>query len=90
MIRLLREYESKEARLMIPKFNQISKPMMIIWGDKDQWVSPKFGPRLNRDIPGSKLAVIENAGHLPHQEKPEVVNPILLNFLKGSNDSTGK
>ena len=90
MIRLLREYESPKAHSMIQKYDEISRPVMIIWGDKDQWVPPKFGPRLNKDIPGSKLYMIKNAGHLPHQEQPEVVNPIFIKFLKSGDDTAEK
>ena len=32
-------------------------------------------------IPQAELHIIEEAAHLPHYERPEVVNPILMEFL---------
>ncbi len=83
MIRLLREYESPAAGRMIQRYGEISRPVLIIWGDRDRWVTPEFGPRLKGDIPGSKLVIVKEAGHLPHQEQPEKVNPVIVEFFKG-------
>jgi pimeloyl-ACP methyl ester carboxylesterase len=32
-------------------------------------------------IPHAEFHAIENCGHIPHYEKPEIINPILLEFL---------
>jgi pimeloyl-ACP methyl ester carboxylesterase len=33
-------------------------------------------------MPGAEFHVIENCGHIPHYEKPDEVNPVLLEFLR--------
>lgn len=79
--RLLNQYPSKIAEQTILRYGDIRSPVLIIWGESDKWLSPSFGPRLQKTIPGSKLVTIANSGHLPHQEQHEVVNPLLVGFL---------
>ena len=56
-------------------------PTQIIWGDRDPAVPPAFAQRLHADIPGSRLDVLTNVGHLPHEERPDAVIRILSTFL---------
>jgi pimeloyl-ACP methyl ester carboxylesterase len=35
-------------------------------------------------IPHTQFHIIENCSHIPHYEKPDEVNPILLKFIKES------
>jgi pimeloyl-ACP methyl ester carboxylesterase len=37
---------------------------------------------LQTAMPNVQFHVIEHCGHIPHYEKPEEVNPILMEFLK--------
>jgi pimeloyl-ACP methyl ester carboxylesterase len=39
-------------------------------GDDDRIVSTAQSLQLAKDIPGAQLAVIQQAGHLPHEEQP--------------------
>jgi pimeloyl-ACP methyl ester carboxylesterase len=60
---------------------QLSQPVMLIWGREDQ-VVPFDLSRLVRDlIPRAEFHPIDRAAHIPHYQYPEVVNPILLDFL---------
>jgi 2-hydroxy-6-oxonona-2,4-dienedioate hydrolase len=83
LVRLLSEYSSPESAQMSTRYPEIETPLLILWGEKDVWIEPKNGPRLNALVEGSKLVVIENAGHIPSQERPEIVNPVMVEFLKG-------
>ena len=56
-------------------------PTQIIWGSRDNAVPVAFARRLHHDIRGSKLAIIPDVGHMPHEECPEEVLRILLPFL---------
>lgn len=83
LVRLLEDFASPEAVKFSEKYSEIKAPTLIFWGTEDRWVTPEFGPRLNEALPDSRLEMIEKAGHLPHQERPEVVNPLLLEFFRG-------
>lgn len=65
------------------RLGEITAPTLIIWGEHDTWISPDKGPQLARDIAGSKLIVIPNAGHVPHEEQPEEFNRVVIEFVRG-------
>lgn len=49
--------------------HRIPVPTQIFWGDDDKLIPPAYGPAYRDLIPGAKLHVFENCGHLPHLEK---------------------
>lgn len=57
-------------------------PVLIFWGRNDAAVPLDHSREILRAIPRAELHVVENCGHIPHYEKPDHVNPILIQFLK--------
>jgi pimeloyl-ACP methyl ester carboxylesterase len=58
-------------------------PVRMIWGGQDPWEPPKEARRWAASFSAIKeLRVLEGLGHCPHDEAPERVNPILLEWLK--------
>jgi pimeloyl-ACP methyl ester carboxylesterase len=60
----------------------IHLPTLVIWGREDRVVPLKFGKRLARDLPNSRLIVIDHCGHVPHQERPAKVIAALKEFVQ--------
>jgi pimeloyl-ACP methyl ester carboxylesterase len=63
------------------RYGGIRVPTLMLWGRHDTIVPLAVGERLHRAVPGSRLAVIDDAGHLPHEEQPEPVLRELERFL---------
>lgn len=67
------------------RLGEVDLPCLIITGDDDRIVPARDSLRLSRGIPNSQIAIIENAGHVPHEEQPglflEAVFRFLNNFL---------
>lgn len=66
---------------LLPK---VKRPLLVIWGADDPW-TPISGAKifeLSRES-GQPIQInpIPNAGHCPHDERPEVVNSLILNWL---------
>ena len=57
------------------------KPTLLFWGTNDQTVPFNESRLILKALPHAEFHAIENCGHIPHYEKPETVNPILLEFL---------
>jgi len=55
---------------------------MLIWGREDHTAPFAHSQSILDFMPDSAFHVIENAGHLPHYERPEIVNPLLKSFLR--------
>jgi 3-oxoadipate enol-lactonase len=61
--------------------SSISIPTLVVWGEKDQTLTPSSFAGLVKKMPralGRSLA----AGHVPHQSNPDEFNRIVLEFLK--------
>ena len=61
------------------KLGNLTLPILVITGDDDRIVPTKASIQLAGQLPNAKLAVIQNAGHVPHEEQPEA-------FMKAVND----
>lgn len=66
---------------MLDEIASVRCPAMIISGDQDVSCSLSHTQTMHDLMPGSQLAVIENAGHMLTLEQPIQVNPLLVNFL---------
>jgi pimeloyl-ACP methyl ester carboxylesterase len=65
-------------------FDQLASirvPTMIIQGRYDRARTPEHGAEMRDRIAGSILAVIENAGHTPQLEQPQLFHEVALPFL---------
>lgn len=63
------------------RLSQISCPTLIVWGAHDSLLPLRHGREFERRIPGSQLAVIAGAGHLPMIERPAKFNRLALEFV---------
>lgn len=61
---------------------QIENETLIIWGKDDKLFSVEYGEAAAKIIPNAKLHIIQDAGHLPLMDQPEIFNKILDDFLK--------
>ena len=64
---------------------RLRRPLLLIWGQRDQLVPLRVAEQARRHRPDLPLAVLEHCGHCPHDEDPEQFNATLLRWL-GSLD----
>ncbi len=64
------------------RIGEISRPTLVIWGEQDKVFLPEVGRELQTAIKGASFALVPKAGHIPQWEQPEVVNALLITFLK--------
>lgn len=55
-------------------------PTLVVYGDRDAIRGE--GDRVLNGIPGAKLHVLSDAGHIPQLEKPDEVTRVVADFLK--------
>jgi pimeloyl-ACP methyl ester carboxylesterase len=57
----------------LPKWlHRIDVPVKIVWGREDRILPAKIADELKRLMPKAELHLLDNVGHLPHAEKPEL------------------
>lgn len=57
-------------------------PVLLIWGRHDQTVPFKHSAEVLNAVPQTQFHPIDQAGHIPHFECPQVVNPLLIEFFR--------
>lgn len=61
---------------------QVQCPLLVLWGENDPW-TPIRGAQIYQELEkGSKFIAIPDTGHCPHDERPEVVNSLILDWLQ--------
>lgn len=63
---------------------RIQVPLLVLWGEADPW-TPIAGAQVYQQMTEThdvQFVGIPNTGHCPHDERPEVVNPLILNWLE--------
>ncbi len=71
------------------RISEIEVPTLIIVGEEDILVPPKYSKILYERIKGSRMVTMKNCGHVPPIEKPEEFNEIVLNFLRPQDPLLG-
>jgi len=61
---------------------QLTCPTVLLWGTEDPWEPMKMGQKLAEIATVDKFIPLEGLGHCPQDEAPEMVNPILLDWIK--------
>jgi pimeloyl-ACP methyl ester carboxylesterase len=60
---------------------ELSCPALVLWGDRDPYISTKFAEDYARALPGGELQLVEGAGHWPWIDDPTVIDSA-LGFLE--------
>ena len=72
---------SATTQIGLDRLRQISTPTLIIWGVHDHVIPLEHSKFFKDSIEYSKLEIIDDAGHAPFAEKPDIVCKLLQNFL---------
>ena len=68
-----------DTRDLLPS---IGVPTLLLWGRDDRRSPFSVAEAIRDSIPGARLVVIENAGHLSSAEQPERFNTEVRNFCR--------
>jgi pimeloyl-ACP methyl ester carboxylesterase len=63
---------------------QLEFPLLVIWGAKDPWIpmtEDNVYTAAQENGKNIKIVPIDNAGHCPHDEVPDIVNSEIINWL---------
>lgn len=71
---------SRPANL-VERLDQFTLPVLVITGDNDRVVPTAESIRLSEELPNVQLVVIDNTGHVPQEEKPELFVEAVKDFL---------
>ena len=92
-IRVIATAKSAVRHNLGDKLHQIKTPTLLIWGREDA-ITPAFvGEKFHELLENSELVFVEECGHAPMMEKPQIFNRHLEEFLEqlktGAVESVG-
>lgn len=64
------------------RMSQINQPTLILWGEADDTLDKGDAVKFQQAIAHSQLIWLNNCGHVPQLEQPEIVANHLLDFQK--------
>ena len=79
---IIRTVRGWDAERISRDAHLITQPTLLLWGENDLEIPLADGERLHAEIPGSRLIVLLNCGHLPHEEYPEAFTNVVIDFCK--------
>ncbi|MCI0605748.1 alpha/beta hydrolase [bacterium] len=82
LLSTLRNMPLENMTDLFERLGRTDRPILIVWGKEDRTTPFKISTQARAAMPRARFQAIERAGHLPGFERPEVVNPILIEFLK--------
>lgn len=63
---------------------RLAFPVALIHGENDRAIDPAKAQEAAALIPGVQLTMLPGLGHLAHEEQPELVTGLILQFMKDS------
>lgn len=69
---------SHEVRLLA----EMDVPVLLVWGREDKAIPLRCGHEMHRILRGSRLEILDDAGHVPNFERAEAFNRLALDFLR--------
>ena len=79
---ILKDLQAAKAMDLTQQATGLDVPTLILCGSQDRLTPPALSADLKGLIPGSRLSLIEEAGHMLLLEVPTRVNEEVLNFAK--------
>ena len=87
---IIRTVRGWDAERISRDAHLISQPTLLLWGENDREIPISDAERLHDEIPGSRLIVFLNCGHLPHEEYPEEFTNVVDDFCRELAGSSRK
>ena len=76
------DFEACDKFDIMNDVSRITLPTLIIVGRDDQMTPVKYAEYLHQKIAGSRLVIVEGAGHAVPMEKPDEVNRAIDDFVQ--------
>jgi pimeloyl-ACP methyl ester carboxylesterase len=62
--------------------HRITRPALVLWGERDGIVAPSYGERLAASLPNARFERIANSAHHPQIEQPDTVAAAIERFAE--------
>lgn len=82
MVSLAKAIDFSKFHTYVERAKKLEVPILIIWGQEDEWIPLEIGHRFDEELPNSRIVVIPECGHVPQEEKPEITAELIAGFVE--------
>jgi len=68
-------------RRLSKRLYRLTAPTLVVWGVADRLIVPAYAERWKTMIPGARVVMVDNAGHMLPYEQPDALVRALSEFL---------
>ncbi|HET7236976.1 MAG TPA: alpha/beta fold hydrolase [Actinomycetota bacterium] len=65
-----------------PRLASLEIPALVLWGEEDRFLPVELAERLGDALPMATIALLPGCGHLPLDDAPETVAPLVFQYLR--------
>jgi pimeloyl-ACP methyl ester carboxylesterase len=77
----LKQFDEQKLIDLSQRYPSLNHPLLIIWGDQDKLIPITHYEKFIKEFPHADRLLIPNCGHIPQEEKPNLVSQEILKFL---------
>jgi len=85
LLRSIRQFMAEDFSGLYSEVGSLGKQTLLVWGRYDRTVPFAHSERV-AELLRARLLVVEESGHTPHLERPDVFEPELIEFLRKIQD----
>lgn len=82
MLELYRSFDLDELAPYERTLAALGLPALILWGQGDEYIPVDYASRFARELPGSKLVLLEGVRHFLFEDEPERCAQEVIDFLQ--------
>lgn len=69
------------------RLHRIVAPVLVVWGARDRLLPPGYAHQWVAALPAALLRIVDDTGHLPSAEQPDVFAAMVAEFLSAEGSS---
>jgi pimeloyl-ACP methyl ester carboxylesterase len=87
LLKTINTLDPEQGDALSARYPTLKLPALLLWCEHDKIVPLRFGKRLAGDLPDARIEVIEECGHIPHEEQPQETLKLIRQFTAGGHGS---
>lgn len=88
LLQTAKQIQPPDLETFSAQYKTLAMPTLIVWSRDDEIIPLTIGERLDEEIPNSWLHVFSGVGHAVQEEAPQLILPVLQDFLRTQRQAT--
>jgi pimeloyl-ACP methyl ester carboxylesterase len=81
-LRCARALNNRDILIRAAEIERLPLPVLILWGEADDYQDVKYGQRLADRLPSARLVILKEAGHFLPEDQPEEIARFIREFIQ--------